>query len=82
MSLILNKSLIHAVSYNTNLGYLNNMTNLQMKALGEVKLKREHGYMYIYTRLVFVPWVSDDKKEAKGLVKEFIRHLNHVITEV
>ena len=72
----------YADPYSTNSAYLINMTSLQMKALKEMKLKREYGYKYIFTDLWSVPQAVNKKIYAENLVEEFITYLNNEIKEL
>jgi hypothetical protein len=75
MSLNLNKNENYTNSYDTNWGYLNNMTDLQMKALEKITW---YGH-YIHTNLMFIPWARFSNLDAKKITEAFIKRLNEDI---
>jgi hypothetical protein len=76
MTLDLTKSVIYAYPYPTNWDYLHNMTELQVKALNEMKWEERYGHKYIDTGLWVVPWTWIDEKNTKYSMNVFINDLN------
>lgn len=77
MSLYLNKVEAYADPYRTNWFYLDNMTNLQMKALEGIEWNKAS--KHIRAGLLSVPWAWYNKKTIKDSVKYFIDNLNDEI---
>ena len=74
MTLYLNKVEAYADPYRTNWFYLDNMTNLQMKALNEITWDKY--YRRIHTELWVVPLAWSDEKSPKYSIEGFIVELN------
>jgi hypothetical protein len=79
MSLYLPKK-IYVDTYHTNWAYLDNMTELQMKALKGINWNK--GYESIHTGLEYFPWAWDMEGEAKATTISFIGTLKRTITEL
>ena len=70
MTLNLNEKETYADPYVTNLGYLDSMTELQVKLLEVIRWYEEQEY--IYTVLLDIPWAWNNKENVKGSVERFI----------
>lgn len=80
MSLWVNKDSNYVNSYNTNWFYLNNMTKLQMKALGTMRWSKDNEY--IDTGLNSIPVAWDYEELVKRSVNGFIGDLNEQLMEL
>ena len=79
MTLWLNDS-NYVNSYNTNWFYLNNMTKLQMKALGTMRWSKENEYIHTGLNSIPVAWVYEEL--VKRSVNGFIGDLNEQLMEL
>jgi hypothetical protein len=70
MTLNLNEKETYADPYVTNWGYLDSMTELQVKLLEVIRWYEEQEY--IYTVLLDIPWAWNNKENVKGSVERFI----------
>ena len=75
MSLWVNKDSNYVNSYNTNLHYLDNMTELQLKALRTMLWSEEN--KYLHTGLKHIPGAWAYKKYTKISVEAFRNQLNN-----
>ena len=79
MTLWLNDS-NYVNSYNTNWFYLNNMTKLQMKALGTMRWSKGNEYIDTGLNSIPVAWVYEEL--VKRSVNGFIGDLNEQLMEL
>ena len=79
MTLWLNDS-NYVNSYNTNWFYLNNMTKLQMKALGTMRWSKDNEYIDTGLNSIPVAWVYEEL--VKRSVNGFIGDLNEQLMEL
>ena len=77
MTLNLDKKEGYANSYHTNLLYLRNMTDLQVKPLNEITW--HEFFKYIHTGLRDVPNAWKRKKDTKDSMKGTIKYFNNEI---